>query len=178
MSKKTAGKPVAEVTVVNADVERMRRVLETLFDDNPHIRNEINVLWDLIEGMGNQMTGLGKGIGSLNELVIELKQQRDEQVAINSEQWDYGYEAGEKVGAFMQGRDVFNQKTLDEEVANRIYDALFVQADLDDAQLFAEALMSGELVLDEGEKINHLVAVVAERVRQQAEELENEHNEK
>jgi len=47
-----------------------------------------------------------------------------------------------------------------------------------DAVVVADALMSGELVLDEGEKINHLVAVVAERVRQQAEELENEHNEK
>jgi len=178
MSKKTAGKPVAEVTVVNADVERMRRVLETLFDDNPHIRNEINVLWDLIEGMGNQMTGLGKGIGSLNELVIELKQQRDEQVAINNRQWDDGYKAGESVGAFMEGRDVFTQEIMTDEISDMVYGATHVDTDLDDARLFAEALMRGDMAYDEGQLINHLVAVVAERVRQQAEELENEHNEK
>jgi len=171
MSKKTAGKPVAVVTVVNADVERMRGVLETLFEGNPHIRKEINVLWNLIQGMG-------KGIGSLNELVVDLEQQRDKQVAINSEQWDDGYKAGESVGAFMEGRDVFSQQIMTDEISDMVYGATYVDTDLDDARLFAEALMRGDMAYDEGQLINHLVAVVAERVRQQQEEeLEDERNE-
>lgn len=173
MSKKNQLAVTEEETKVTIDLTDVRGVLERIFNNNPDAREDVNTAWAMVEKMGNQMESLAKTVGSLNRLVVMLKEQRDELVFYNARMWDEGYAQGEKIGAFLQGRDGFNQDMLNGEVAEAIYDAMFVCADLEDAQLFAEALMSGELVIDEGEVISALVASVAERMRiQKEEELE------
>jgi hypothetical protein len=166
MSKKTTVVPESDVVVELNGMENARILLAQLFDDNPHIRKEINSVWGVVESMGNQMTMLGKAIGGLNALIIELKQQRDEQVALNAQQWDEGYTAGEKVGAFMQNHEALTAETIRGIIEENISDGHFVYADEDDIRLFCEALMSGEFLMDEGETLSDLVMAVANRMRE------------
>lgn len=146
---------------VTIDLSGLREVLEGLFNQHPAIQGDINKAWGMITVMGAQMESLGKTIGSLNRLVVLLKEQRDGLLTENAKQWDDGYQAGHRMATI--GIESDDQDTMLKMFADHIVDATLALTSPEIAEVFAEALRQGELTLDEGEALNDVVRAIAQR---------------
>jgi hypothetical protein len=146
---------------VKIDLSGLGEVLEGLFNQHPAAQGDINKAWGMIKVMGAQMESLGKTIGSLNRLVVLLKEQRDELLEDNAKQWDEGYRAGERIARI--GVESDDQDTMLQMFADHIVDATLALTSPEIAEMFAEALRQGELTIDEGEALNDVVRAIAQR---------------
>jgi hypothetical protein len=157
---------------VTIDLSGVREVLEGLFNQHPTAQRDINKAWGMIEVMGAQMESLGKTIGSLNRLVVLLKEQRDGLLAENATQWDEGYHAGERMARI--GVESDDQDTMLQMFADHIVDATLALTSPEIAEVFAEAIRQGELAIGEGEALNDVVRAIAQRFIEEQSDEEGE----
>jgi len=157
---------------VTIDLSGVREVLEGLFNQHPATQGEVNKAWGMIQVMGAQMESLGKTIGSLNRLVVLLKEQRDGLLAENAKQWDEGYRAGERMATI--GIESDAQDTMLQMFADHIVDATLALTSPEIAEVFAEALRQGELTIDEGEALDEVVRAIAGRFLDEQSDEEGE----
>jgi hypothetical protein len=163
---KTENKVTVDITVI----EDARQLLARMFDDHPAVRDDVNKVWAVVQVLQGHIQNLSNMLGAMNETIITLREQRDKLVVENSRKWDEGYDAGARFGQI--GAD--EEKTmalLRQMLIDQLEDKINVHPE--DAAVFVDMMMAGDLRLDEADILAELIEAVAYQ-RNMAAESEDE----